>query len=175
CASLRVEARGTGDGGGEFADFSPADWSEDISSALTEAAGRFPGLPLGLLGLRWGATMAARVADADERIAALALWQPWTGGGPCIAEAQKRKKLRNMLGEGRAGGAGEESEFLDLDGFKLGPRARQEMEEIDLLESGSRFAGSLLLAQISSAREPSGETLALADAFPQARRRVLAL
>ncbi|MBI4635609.1 MAG: alpha/beta fold hydrolase [Candidatus Rokubacteria bacterium] len=74
-AVLRFDYRGCGDSAGDFEDFALPHWLADIRRALDllEARGV---TTLGLLGLRFGATLAATVAAEDQRVNRLIMWAP---------------------------------------------------------------------------------------------------
>ena len=74
--ALLFDYAGTGDSEGQFEDASLDSYFRDIGGAV-EYLRRRAAIPrCGLLGLRLGATLAARVGRSDPTLAALVLWAP---------------------------------------------------------------------------------------------------
>jgi alpha/beta superfamily hydrolase len=74
--ALLFDYAGTGDSEGEFEDGSLDSYARDIEGAIG-CLRRETAVPrCGLLGLRLGATLAARVGRSDPTLAALVLWAP---------------------------------------------------------------------------------------------------
>jgi alpha/beta superfamily hydrolase len=71
---LRFDYYGTGDSAGDFEDTVQADWIADIGTAVTELKDVAQLQQVGLLGLRYGASLAALVARTRDDIDQLVLW-----------------------------------------------------------------------------------------------------
>ncbi len=102
CASLRFDMTGCGDSEGEFADMSVADWTGDIALAWKELRRRAGDVPAFLLGLRFGALLAARSCAELADVAALILWQPIVRGKQEFTADLRRLLVQEMITEGRA-------------------------------------------------------------------------
>jgi hypothetical protein len=127
-ACLRFDYFGTGDSGGDDADFSPADAPGDIALAIGELRRRGGAyFPLMLLGIRASALFAARAAQAAQ-VDALWLWLPVTDGRAYVEtlDARYGQELaspdRYPMGHGSASVGPN-----DLLGFSLSPAFRNEL------------------------------------------------
>ena len=126
-ASLLFCYRGTGDSEGDFGAATLSDWRADIAAAVTAATARAPGAPIGLLGVRLGASLAYM-----ERERAQKLWliEPILSGRSMLSQLNTRQKMRvQMAGGGAALPAG------DLDGWPLGEAMRENLNALDLRDA----------------------------------------
>lgn len=180
-ACLRMDLRGCGDSDLDHGEASLKMWDEDVSEAISFLGERFPGTALGLLGLRLGASLAARAAekhlanDAAPRI--LVLWEPVLCGRVHLEEQLKRKQLREMLTCGRASTQGRghlstgSAGPLDLDGFLVSPLLREELMAFNLDRPRS-FRGEVFILQISASDSISPAISALAENYKKAGSNV---
>ncbi len=83
---LRFDLHGCGDSAGDIRDWSLDRWFTDTSDALDELAQRTSVKDVGLIGLRLGAAIAARVAVARPDVERLVLWDPVFDGGGYLDE-----------------------------------------------------------------------------------------
>ena len=126
-ASLLFCYRGTGDSEGDFASATLTDWRADIAAALTAATARAPGAPIGLLGVRLGASLAYLERARAQH---LLLIEPILSGRSMLSQLSTRQKIRvQMAGGGAALPAG------DLDGWPLGEALRDELNVLDLRDA----------------------------------------
>ena len=126
-ASLMFCYRGTGDSQGDFAQSNLTDWRADIAAAITAATSRAPGAPIGLLGVRLGASLAYLERARAQN---LLLIEPILSGRSMLSQLGARQKMRvQMAGGGAALPAG------DLDGWPLGDVLRDELNALDLREA----------------------------------------
>lgn len=174
-AVLRFDHRGCGDSPGSFGACDLRDWREDIANALACAA-RETSASVGLLGLRLGAALAARVAEErPDEVACLVLWEPVIDGGQYIRHNLRRSIIKAMMTRHEGGedseGAGAEAHALgegtvDFDGYRVSEALRAQVEQIDLLRTPPTFAGPTLVVNIT-ARDTLAEPMQqLADAYP---------
>jgi alpha/beta superfamily hydrolase len=83
---LRFDYYGTGDSSGGSDEGSPRKWCENIRAAMLELQEMTGAARISLIGLRFGANLAAEVAArAPETINSLALWEPLAGNDEPIA------------------------------------------------------------------------------------------
>lgn len=85
-AVLRPDVRGNGDSDGDFSVCSVETAIADIRSAVAEAKRRWQVPRVHLLGLRFGATLAALVAEQAPDIDRLVLWAPIIDGERYVQE-----------------------------------------------------------------------------------------
>ena len=89
------DLRGTGDSPGEFGDYGIDDWCDDLLAAVDDARTRYADTPITLLGIRFGALLAARVA-AQATVTELLLWQPAADGKRLMREFLRIWSAANM-------------------------------------------------------------------------------
>lgn len=166
---LRFDARGHGDSDLEIEEVGFADWEADATAAwswLRERSGEAPDV----LGLRLGATVAARLA-AREGVRA-ALWEPALDPASHLGEVlranltfqmrQHGKVLRNRAELVRGLESGE---TVWIEGYGLAPRFWT--EAVDAKLDGDSFPGrcrGILAATIARAAVPPGGALEAAAA-----------
>ena len=84
--TLRFDFFGTGDSAGEMVDADLGTWEADIELAIEELLDIVGSARLTLIGLRLGATLAARVAARRPRdVDTLVLWDPILSGPDYLA------------------------------------------------------------------------------------------
>jgi len=102
-ASLRFDMSGCGDSDDAFENFSTADWLDDILFAWKELRRRAPAARCALIGLRFGAALAALALERLSDVAALALWQPVVNGKEEFTSDLRRVLIQRMITDGSAG------------------------------------------------------------------------
>lgn len=86
CHVFRFDYFGTGDSGGEAEDGSIAQWMNDLETAETELMDMSGAEKISLVGLRFGAYLAAqRAAQKPGSIRQLVLWDPVVSGEEYVA------------------------------------------------------------------------------------------
>ncbi len=150
---LRFDYMGHGDSNGAFEDACIETRLSDIDAAAGELL-RLPGVnAVGLLGLRFGATLAAVAADrAPERYRDLILWEPLPRGSAYMQELLRinlatqmasykeiRINRKEMAASMASGG------LVNVDGYSLTGLLFQEASGIDLLEGKRPFLGKTLI------------------------------
>jgi uncharacterized protein len=84
---LRFDYYGTGDSAGGSDEGSPRRWCEDIQAAILELKEMTGAVRMSLIGLRFGANLAARVAARPPgAIDSLILWEPLADKDEAIAQ-----------------------------------------------------------------------------------------
>lgn len=140
-AVLQIDLFGCGDSSGDFADAKWEIWKRDLQIALGWLKARVRG-PLGLWGLRLGATLAADVArDPGLGIEQLLLWQPVVSGELFLTQFLRLRLAAEMLAEGTAqSGVRELRETLrrgvplEIAGYELPPRLAAEIDALSLAD-----------------------------------------
>lgn len=120
---LRFDPRGTGDSAGCLADATVDGWCGDAEAVVRSV--RATGLPVCLLGIRFGALLAT-AAHARVPADALVLWEPLRNGADLLRQAVQRKLVNDMAAFGHATAdrgsleaAWDRGETVDLDGYPV--------------------------------------------------------
>jgi pimeloyl-ACP methyl ester carboxylesterase len=125
---LRFDYFGTGDSAGSMADGDLRGWEGDIEAAIEELRDTTGIARVGLVGLRLGATLAARVAARRRKdVDALVLWDPVVAGAEYLGE------LRRAATPGPAPSPTAAGESLEVLGFPLTSRVAKELAALDLV------------------------------------------
>jgi pimeloyl-ACP methyl ester carboxylesterase len=98
-AVIRFDCRGCGDSEGDFHSIALSAHVSDIRRAVTVMKQKCEVDSIGLLGLRFGAALAAAAAAQDERVNALILWAPIVDGGKYfqfLLQSQMAHELGNF-------------------------------------------------------------------------------
>ena len=172
-AALHFDMRGCGDSPGNFGEADLDDWRADISAATEMLAGEL-GRPVGLAGLRLGATLAAQVAGERDDIACLALLEPVVNGERYIKDNLRRSIIKTMLTkrdggeqfEGATPAAGGE-DAVDFDGYPVSAAMQAQIKSANLLAAGPSYAGRTLVLSLGAGGEVSEELRALAETFAE--------
>lgn len=101
-AALRFDYSGTGDSSGEAADCTVEEWLDDLEAAIGELRRQSGSPRVVLVGLRFGATLAALCAQRQQlRGAHLVLWDPVVRGDRYLEElaGMHRAYMNEELGE----------------------------------------------------------------------------
>lgn len=155
-AVLRFDYRGHGDSEGEFERATVESRLSDISRAMRLVGEEVPTVEaLTLLGLRFGATLAALAAESGQEVGRLILWEPLVSGSDYVQELLRanlatqmatlkrielnRKTLTKMLARG---------ETVYVEGYGLTKALYDQMSGIDLLAGAKRFRGPTLIVQV---------------------------
>jgi exosortase A-associated hydrolase 2 len=172
---LRFDYRGCGDSGGEFAQATVAGWMEDIGAAVAALRSHVGSGPLGLLGLRFGAALAARAAEQMPEVARLVLWEPVIDGRSYFAADLRKKLIKEMMTRGKAAGSRsrllEELERgqgrIDFDGYEITGALYSGLTEMNLPRQVRNFRGQCLLCQVSFTDKLGAHVSALMERYTQ--------
>jgi pimeloyl-ACP methyl ester carboxylesterase len=141
---LRFDFFGTGDSAGDFEDGSERQWLEDIETAINEVRDLGQVSRVGLVGLRYSAALAARVARGNPDVDQLVLWDAVSDGRAFLEEI---------------GASGPPDQPVDACGVVLTPALRAEIAKTTL----ASFAPPLPRTLITT----SGPTAPAAEALYQ--------
>src|SRR5688500_8337577 len=100
-AVLQIDLLGCGDSSGDFCEARWELWRRDVQAALAWMRQRFQ-VPLALWGLRLGAVLACDVAQREETVDRLLLWQPVTNGSQFLTQFLRLRLASEMLAAGAA-------------------------------------------------------------------------
>lgn len=165
---------GTGDSGGDMVDASIAGWEADIATAIEELRDTTGVNKVGLVGLRLGATLAARVAARQRKLVdALVLWDPVVSGAAYVDELLTLSlsipfvRKQPLTRPPSAGGGHEVMGFALTDAFA------KQLQSVELSDSLAEI-GARTLIVASTRHELHGSLKALATApaaLPTAKPR----
>lgn len=125
---LRFDYFGTGDSAGEGSEATVARWLEDIDVAIDELKETTQQSRVTLVGLRFGATLAALASTERSDVAQVVLWDPILDGTQYVQEL-----LAVHTAEARQRGHAPSRDTFGVHGFPVTPALRDAIEPIDLL------------------------------------------
>lgn len=143
---LRFDYSSTGDSAGEFDEASAEQWVADIHTAIDELRETAQLGSVTLIGLRYGATLAAMAASGRSDVDRLVLWDPVADG----------KSYLSGMGVGGLSRA-KPMEKCEVQGVVLTAQMRQDIERVSPQSFGARLPPALLL----TTAEPANTGLAL--------------
>jgi alpha/beta superfamily hydrolase len=174
-AVLRFDYSGAGDSAGETEHGDVDVWLEDVAAAIDEVRQRRRAARVTLLGLRFGATLAALAAAARDDVERLVLWEPVVNGADYLhagAEDQRawaeRYATWRRLPRAELPDAGDE-----ILGFRVTEAMRRSIATVDLSEL-PRTAGSVLLVERSALDPKGGLASTLSERGARVERHVKA-
>lgn len=128
---LRFDYFGTGDSAGSFTDGGQRQWLEDIRTAVAELKDVGQVSRVSLIGLRYGAALAALAARGRSDVDQLVLWDPVDDGRRFLQEIGATAASTN--------------EVIDACGVAITPSLRADIESVTL-ESFGALPKTLLVA-----------------------------
>ncbi|MEM1439249.1 MAG: alpha/beta hydrolase [Pseudomonadota bacterium] len=131
-ATVIPDLRGTGDSPGDFGAFDLDDWCEDLAATVHYTRRRYGDVPVTMLGLRFGALLAARVV-AELRIQALLLWQPVTEGRRLVREFLRVWNAANMGAGVDARDQVSQNGTLEVAGYSVDQRLIEGLEAMNFV------------------------------------------
>lgn len=159
---LRFDYTGNGDSEGNFEEADVETWLSDIGCAIRMLKTMVPGLDgVGLVGLRFGATLAALAAERND-VARLILWDPIVDGNQYMQEILRSnlmtqtaifkeiQKDRRMLIQDLM-----EGKTVNAEGYEIGRRLYEGISDIRLNERNIRCEKDSLIVQIDSHGGPA--------------------
>lgn len=174
---LRFDFMGQGDSDGDFEQSTVSSCLSDLSCAINQLRQEIGAdAEVSLLGLRFGALLAAVHAERDSKIASLVLWDPVTDGAAYMQEvllsnlatqSAVHLKIRftreDLVAQMRAGNT------VNIEGYELSYGLYDSATQLNLTGSKT-FSAPCLVVQIGRANQkPKKNLQALCDAYPQAQ------
>jgi len=149
--TLRFDLFGTGDSAGDLPEADLEGWIGDLRAAAAEAREASGGTRVAIVGLRFGATLAA-LAAGREKASALVLWDAVSQGEPYLAElaAEHSAWLREHA-PGAVASAGEAF------GFSMGETLRAELRGLDLRNLAGPPAARIFALTTDHPSRPSAD------------------
>ena len=164
-AVLRFDYSGAGDSAGESEHGDVDVWLEDVAAAIDEVRRRKPAARVTLLGLRFGATLAALAAARRDDVERLVLWEPVVNGTRYLdAGAADHRVWRERYAAWRRLRLAELSDQGDeILGFRVTEAMRRSIAAVDLLADLPRTSRSVLVVERSASDANGGLALTLAS------------
>lgn len=164
---MRFDYYGTGESDGNIAQVSVEHWLHDIREAQQYLAVRSGVQSVGVLGIRFGATLAALLPTEQAPLPLLVLWGPLLSGDACIEETRRHLDATRLVTASRAGELPDEvfarTGGWDMGGFRLTSRFARELKRIVLPEGARARAQRVVLLVFSGRRGVSSEHVELAE------------
>ena len=136
---LRFDYDGTGDSAGDDTDPERvASWLASVRSALGVVRHVGP-IPISMVGMRFGATLAGMVADDEEGIDGLVLWDPAVSGKAYLAEQRALSVLSSTIRSPMEHGA------VEAPGMIFAPATARDLRSLDLARTTGPLARRLLV------------------------------
>ena len=163
---LRFDFMGNGDSEGKLEDAYVETFLSDIACAMRTLKAKVPGIKgVGLIGLRFGATLAALASERND-VSRLVLWDPIIDGNQFMQEILRsnlmtqavifkevkrdRKMLIQDLMEGKT---------VNVDGYEIGKKMYEGISGIRLNEEMARSDNPCLIVQIDNRVAPVKEKI----------------
>lgn len=166
--SLRFDYSGSGDSAGDGTETNLDRWQDDINHAINELRERSGVSSISLVGLRFGASLAATVAAASGAIDSLVLWDPIINGNVYIEETIQQHQNVISFFFVQPSNALVDQRPSELLGFPISPKLLAGIEALDLLSSERKLAPDILVVE-SHTGAPAQQ---LAEQLKHVSRRV---
>ena len=173
---LRFDLMGNGDSEGNFDDSSLETALRDVHCAIAELRKRSGAGPVGLLGLRWGATVASLAAESMPEIDRLILWAPVVDGNRYMQDLLRTnlttqmavyKEIRQDRAELVAQMEG--GRTVNVDGYEMALPLFAQTSSVKLAGERKAFAGPCLIVQVDpQPGRRAADLQQLVEAYPQA-------
>jgi uncharacterized protein len=158
---LRVDYMGHGDSEGDFEEATIGSRISDIGCAFDYLKSHLgSGTPIGLTGLRLGATLASMLSEQRSDIGFLVLWEPIVDGKSYLRQllriniATQSAVYKQVLNNSEALVEKlKQGQTVNIDGYEIGYEFYEQMNGIDLLEGAKCFGGDVLLVSIAKNAE----------------------
>ena len=160
---LRFHGQGYGDSERTAEPIGLTSHLADATDAVALMAGRDGVERVGVLGARFGGTVAALVADR-ERLPFMSLWEPMARGSQYMRDVLRTRVFAEMVGKSEEAGASQMEQlraeladqgWSDIKGFLLTREANEEIAAVDLSKDLGHFGGRALVVGVSRTGKPS--------------------
>ena len=172
---LRFDTTGNGDSEGQFSDLSLTVLCDDVRAAIAEVRRQTGAATVSLLGLRFGATVALKVADEVPGIGHLVLWAPVTDGEKYLQELLRVNLLTQMatykeIRQERPALVAEMQEGLtvNVDGYEMAWPLYSSVSDYRPDAGPHAFAGPVLIVQIDRQPRAAPDLKRLGQSYPAA-------
>ncbi|MBA4386555.1 MAG: hypothetical protein C0404_01160 [Verrucomicrobia bacterium] len=175
---VRPDHSCTGDSPGSFEKSSIQTWRHNVQEAIRFCRNEDPDQPIGLLGLRFGAAMAATVAELDPEIKWLILLAPIADVPAFFRRTLRSKLVKEMMTSGHVSSRRQqlekdaESRTIDMDGFAVTPSLYSEISAFEVCGRIKGFKGAILIVHASKNPRLTTDEKLLRDTYRTFNRNV---
>ena len=169
--ALRFDFRGTGDSSGESGEGDIDRWTSDIVAATDELMASRGLKNVGLVGLRIGASLAAKAARSRNGVPFLVMWEPILEGASYIEELRVLQKRWVEFERGLRPGARKLATEHEVLGHPLPSTLAASLASIDLASEPGPMADRVLLIEEGAGDRTSELERRLAQAGARVERR----
>jgi pimeloyl-ACP methyl ester carboxylesterase len=148
---LRFDYSCTGDSSGEGAEATVEHWLEDIEIAVEELRDNAMVDEVSVVGLRWGAALAAQACTRLDDVDHLVLWDPVVSGSDYLDSVFGSLRPTSVVG---------------LEGFPLSPELVRGLEAIDLRKGLEALQCARVTLMVSEDRADYRELAGSLDGVP---------
>jgi alpha/beta superfamily hydrolase len=168
---LRFHGQGYGDSEGTAEGIGLASHLAEATDAVGLMARQEGVEQVGVMGGRFGGTVAALVAERLD-LPFMALWEPSVRGSVYMRDLLRSRVFAQLVSHEGAGGAGEMDRlkeelsvqgWSDIKGFRLSGEAHDEIAAIDLLRDVKSFSGTSLMVGVSRSPKMSSSVAKFAE------------
>jgi uncharacterized protein len=153
---LRFDYFGTGDSAGDMTDADLTGWESDIRSAIAELESVDGSMAISLIGLRLGATLAAKVAASQgSKVNTLVLWDPVQNGLDYLHELYAASRMLPTANGKLLSRPAELGGGYEILGFSMTANLLRELEALDLLALAPDLLRRTLVITSGSQASPS--------------------
>jgi len=161
-AVLRFDYMGHGDSDGEFEDSTVESRLADINCAMDLLRLEVDNIEnISLLGLRFGATLAALVAEQRTDVDKLILWEPVVDGERYMQDLLRTNLTTQLAVYGKVTEKREDlvrqmqaGNTVNIDGYEMTNTLFEQASEINLLQREIKFEGNSLIVQCGKEGQP---------------------
>lgn len=159
---LRFDYSGYGDSDGEFENSTVDDQLNDIYAAIDTLKDKVQNTDnIGLIGLRYGALLAAMIAESHKEISHLVLWDPVIDMGRYLQDALRANLTTQMVMHGKVitnrdelTAQIEEGQAVNIDGYDMSKMFFDSANKLNLKDITGSFTGACQLVQIGRPNQP---------------------
>jgi len=151
---MRFDYYGSGDSAGESVDGSMDQWHSDVDTGLTELKDMAGVMKVSLVGLRFGAAIAATAPVQAHKVRNLVLWDPVVNGAAYIENLRRlhHKMVKDHKHYKNPWSKNSNGEPTELFGFRFSERMLEDIQALNLLNQ-KEFSSAAIFLFVSEERQ----------------------
>lgn len=155
---MRFDYYGSGDSAGQSIDGSMVQWHCDVDTGLTELEDMAGIKKMSLVGLRFGAAIAAMAPVQGHKVGNLVLWDPVVNGATYMENLRRmhQSMLKDHIHYIDPWSQRAKREPAELFGFSFSDRMLEDIQSLDLLEH-KEFSAANIFLFVSEERQEYNE------------------